>query len=140
MSQGDSISGHRLRSRYTQSALTQSLRQDIEDEADTAAGVKLPMGHEPNRDGDGIEVRQNALDARRLVCHVLRHNADSQSVLDHFPGHCAVLRGQPEIVLLERESHLVQTGQQPARAVKSDENGLGQVAERTGAAQAKTTG
>ncbi len=89
------------------------------------------MGHEPNRDGDGIEIWQNALDARRLVCHVLRHEADPESELDHFPGYRAILRGQSEIVLFERESHLVQTGQQLARAVKSDEFGLGQIAERT---------
>ena len=84
--------------------------------------------------GDGREVWKNALDARRPVRHVFRHEADPKSVLDHFPSHRAALRGQPEIVFRQRESQLVQAGQQPARAVESDEYGLRQVAGRTGPA------
>ena len=38
-------------------ALGQGLGQEVEDEADAAAGVELAVRHEPNGDRNGIELR-----------------------------------------------------------------------------------
>ncbi len=68
------------------------------------------MCYQPNRNGDGIKIRQNALDARRALRNLLGHYADAEFLFNHFPGHGAAFRNKFEIVLGQCETKFVQTG------------------------------
>ncbi len=111
-------------------ALSQGLRQDVEDKPDPAACMQFPVGNEPDRNRYWCDFGENAFDTRCPVSDILHHGPDAESLFDHLPGDSGAFRRNNDIVLRQRQTHCAQARDQAVGLFKADENDIRHVFER----------
>ena len=80
----------------------------VENDPNAPAGAQLAMGDQEDRHGNGRKLRQHALDLRRKARDLLDHGADTEPGPDVVPGDDAVLAGEREAALRQRQAQGVE--------------------------------
>jgi hypothetical protein len=97
------------------------LRQQVEDQPDAAARVELAVRDQPDGHGEGVELREHALELGSDHRDVLGQGCDAEAVPDELHDHRAARRRDLEVVRRERQAERVPLGQEPLGLLGPDE-------------------
>ena len=75
---------HPITDRSNKTLLWQFRCQNVIDQADALAGVKLSMGHQPDRNWNGDLIGKYWLDCIGIGFNILGQNADAKSLTNQF--------------------------------------------------------